>query len=78
MHRTVLLLFILSVYYAIATAGLYTFDAGMLASTLILFGVPSMVFARFSVAPPMVLSPTTQGYGLTWVTGPPPLPLTPP
>lgn len=68
MHRTVLLFSILAVYYSLATVGLYMFDAGMLTSTLVLFGIPALTFARFSVAPPLVLvSITMLGAGVAFL-----------
>ncbi len=68
MHRTVLLFSILALYYGLSTVGLSMFDAGMLASTLVLFGVPALAFARFSMAPPLVLvSITMLGAGVAFL-----------
>jgi len=55
MHRKVLLFTVGFVYYAIATFGLYAFDYGLLATSIVLFGVPSYFLARFSAAPTIVL-----------------------
>ncbi len=55
MHRTVLLGFSALVYYALGTYALYSFEAGLLLTSLVLFGLPSYFLARFSAAPPAVV-----------------------
>lgn len=68
MHRTVLLLSVIALYYTLAAWGLYVFDAGMLVSALALFAFPALALARFTVAPPMVLlSVTMLGVGVAFL-----------
>ncbi len=68
MHRTVLLFSIIALYYSLATYGLYVFDAGLLVSALVLFGLPSLALAHFTVAPPLVvLSITMLGAGVAFL-----------
>jgi hypothetical protein len=55
MHRNIILLFILALYYALGTYALYSFDAGLLVSSLVLFGVPALALSHFTLAPPAVL-----------------------
>ena len=55
MHRNVLLGFCAFLYYALATYALYSFEAGLLLTTLVLFGLPSYALARFSAAPGAVI-----------------------
>ncbi len=55
MHRQLILFSILILYYAIGIYGLYVFDAGIIVSALILFGVPSLILSRLTLAPPVVL-----------------------
>jgi len=55
MHRTVLLLASALVYFSIGTFGLVVFDAGIVATALILFGIPAYILARYSAAPVHVL-----------------------
>ncbi len=55
MHRNIIILSILGLYYALSLYALYTFDAGLLASSVVLFGIPSLILARFTLAPPAVI-----------------------
>ncbi|MFT7507047.1 MAG: hypothetical protein ACI92I_000185 [Acidimicrobiales bacterium] len=55
MHRNILLLFSTTLYYVIGTYGLYVFDAGLLTSSLVLFGIPALALSHFTLAPPSVL-----------------------
>jgi hypothetical protein len=55
MHRNVLLVAIGIVYYALASYGLLVFGAGLLATSIILFGLPAYALARYSAAPSAVL-----------------------
>jgi hypothetical protein len=55
MHRKIILFFCLALYYALGTYALYIFDAGLLVSSLVLFGIPSLALAHFTLAPPAVL-----------------------
>lgn len=45
----------MALYYALGVFTLYVFDAGLLMSSLVLFGIPAMVLAYFTVAPSAVL-----------------------
>ncbi len=64
-HRHVLLLAIIGTYYAVVTYALAAFDAGLLASSLMLFGFPSLALAHFTLAPTaVVLSVTLLGAGI--------------
>ena len=65
MHRNIILISILGVYYALSTYALYTFDAGLLVSSLVLFGLPALALSHFTLAPPAVLiSITLLGVGV--------------
>ena len=65
MHRKLILLSILALYYALGTYALYVFDAGLLVSSLVLFGVPALALSHFTLAPPAVLvSITLLGAGI--------------
>jgi hypothetical protein len=55
MHRTIILLFGSSLYYALSAWALYAFHAGSLVTALVLFGIPAYAFARYSAAPAAVL-----------------------
>ncbi|MFT5849412.1 MAG: hypothetical protein ACI9H6_000220 [Patiriisocius sp.] len=55
MHRNVILLFVMALYYSLGTYGLVVFDAGLLVSSLVLFGIPALALARFTMAPSAVL-----------------------
>jgi hypothetical protein len=55
MHRKVLLGFAAIVYYALAAYGLYTFEAGLILTSLVLFGLPTYILARYSAAPYAIL-----------------------
>jgi hypothetical protein len=55
MHRTVVLVAVGLVYYALATYGLFVFGSGLLATSIVLFGVPAYLLARYSAAPSAVL-----------------------
>lgn len=64
-HRHVLLLAVIGTYYAVVTYALVAFDAGLLASSLMLFGFPSLALAHFTLAPTaVVLSVTLLGVGI--------------
>lgn len=56
MHRTLVLFFVAFVYYAIVTFTLINFEAGILLTSLLLFGVPAYALARFSAAPSVVIA----------------------
>jgi len=45
----------MTLYYVLGAYALYVFDAGLLVSSLVLFGIPACVLAYFTVAPPAVL-----------------------
>lgn len=65
MHRGIVLFFSAFVYYALATFGLYVFESGVLATSIVLFGIPSYALARFSAAPTAVIvSVLTLGGGI--------------
>lgn len=65
MHRNVLLAVGALVYYALAFYGLYTFEAGLIVTSLTLFGLPAYVLARFSAAPfAVIVSVIALGAGL--------------
>ncbi len=65
MHRNILLFFIIVLYYSIGTYGLYLFDAGLLTTSLVLFGIPALALSHFTLAPPAVLlSITLLGAGI--------------
>lgn len=65
MHRKVLLAFAAIIYYALAFYGLYTFEAGLILTSLVLFGLPTYILARYSAAPYAVLiSVITLGAGI--------------
>lgn len=55
MHRTLVLLLAGGVYYALASYALIMFQAGILFTAVILFGIPAYLLARFSLAPTPVL-----------------------
>ncbi len=55
MHRRVLLIFSAFVYFSLATFALVLFDAGLLVTSLVFFGIPAYALARFSAAPGEVL-----------------------
>lgn len=55
MHRNVLLFFAGCIYYSLSVYGLFSFDAGLLLSSVILFGIPAYFLARYSAAPFNVL-----------------------
>jgi len=55
MHRNIILLTIITLYYAIGAYGLFTFDAGLLVSSVVLFGIPALALSHFTLAPPAVL-----------------------
>jgi len=65
LHRKVLLLSIAGVYYALSAYALYAFNAGSLITTLVLFGLPAYLFARFSAVPfPVIVAVVTLGGGI--------------
>lgn len=55
MHRKIILFLCLALYYALGTHALYIFDAGLLVSSLVLFGIPALALSYFTLAPPAVL-----------------------
>lgn len=55
MHRRVLLLLFAIVYFVLSTCALIVFDAGLIFTTAVLFGIPAYILARFSAAPAAVL-----------------------
>lgn len=66
MHRHVLLAAVGLVYYALCAYALVLFQSGILLSSLMLFGVPAYILARYSAAPSNVLiSVMTLGAGLS-------------
>lgn len=56
MHRKVLLFFGAFVYYALALYALRSFESGILLSSVVLFGLPAYVLARYSAAPSAILT----------------------
>ena len=56
MHRTVLLIVSACLYFVLGTYGLVIFDAGIILTSIVLFGIPAYVFAHYSAAPTTVLS----------------------
>ncbi len=67
-HRNLVLFSVLLSYYVISLWTLMTFDAGLLVTAVVLYGVPSVALAHFSVAPlAMVLSVGTLGAGLAFI-----------
>ena len=65
MHRHVLLSAVGLTYFCLATFALTTFDFGLLTSSLVLFGVPAYLLARYSAAPSaVVLSVVAFGAGI--------------
>lgn len=55
MHRNILLFFVACIYYALVSYSLFAFGAGIIVSSLLLFGLPAYLLARFSAAPAAVL-----------------------
>jgi hypothetical protein len=65
MHRNVLLGFGAALYYALACYGLFVFESGILVSSLVLFGFPAYLLARYSAAPAaVIISVMTLGTGI--------------
>lgn len=56
MHKHILILSIFATYFAVAGYGLYIYQAGILVSALVLFGVPAYALARYSHAPSVILT----------------------
>lgn len=54
-HRNTLILVTMAAYYAVAAYALVAFDAGLLVTATVLFGIPAALFAHFSLAPAVVL-----------------------
>lgn len=48
MHRNIILLLSASVYFCLASWSLYIFDVGLLGTSVVLFGLPSYLLARYS------------------------------
>jgi|GEM_PF-844702 len=64
-HRSLITGAILVTYYAVSAYGLFLFDAGLLVTQLILFGIPAYVLARATMAPsPVLVSVAAFGLGL--------------
>jgi len=55
MHRNILLATGGLVYYALASYALYIFQAELLFTSIVLFGIPAYLLARYSAAPSAVL-----------------------
>lgn len=55
MHKVIVLLAFGLVYYGACTYALVLFESGILVSSLVLFGLPAYVLARFSLAPTSLL-----------------------
>jgi hypothetical protein len=55
MHRNILLIFTVIIYYALVLYALFSFNAGLLVTSLLLFGLPAYLLARYSAAPTQVL-----------------------
>lgn len=55
MHRNLLLSVGGLIYYALACYGLLVFEAPLLVSSLVLFGIPAYLLARYSAAPSNVM-----------------------
>jgi hypothetical protein len=56
MHRNIILLLTASVYFSLASWGLYIFDVGLLGTSLVLFGLPAYLLARYSaISSPLFL-----------------------
>ena len=65
MHRRILLIVGVVLYYALATYALSAFDAGLLVTAVFLYGVPAWLLARFTVAPlAVILSVAALGAGV--------------
>ncbi len=65
MHRNIILFSIIVLYYALSTYALYAFDAGLLVTSVVLFGVPALALSHFTLAPPAVMvSITLLGAGI--------------
>lgn len=66
MHRWIIISLITVLYYAIAWYGLALFDAGLVTTAAILFGFPSILFVRYTLAPaPVLIAVTVFGIGIT-------------
>ncbi len=64
--RWILLVALAVGYYVPAWLGLFLIDAGIVATSVILFGIPAIMLARFSAAPPGVLiSVAALGLGIS-------------
>jgi magnesium-transporting ATPase (P-type) len=55
MHRRLILLALAAVYYCIAIFSLLIFEAQILVTSVVLFGIPAYALARFSLAPLSVI-----------------------
>lgn len=65
MHRVLILILAGGLYYGVASYALISFNAGILFSALVLFGIPAYALARFSLAPtPVLLAVTLLGAAL--------------
>lgn len=64
-HRALIVGISWLLYFGIALFGLALFDAGVLLSQMILFGIPALVLLRWTHAPsPVVVAVTAFGFGL--------------
>jgi len=65
MHRHILILSTATLYFTIAAYTLYLFDAGLIATSVVLFGIPAFLFAHYSAAPfPVLISVATFAAGV--------------
>lgn len=65
MNRWLIISFASIFYYVLAVYGLFQFDAGLVITSVVLFGFPSVLLAHYSYAPaPVILSVASLGLGL--------------
>ena len=70
MHRNVLLALGGFVYYGLSLYALLSFNSGILLSSLLLFGIPAYVLARYSAAPaPVLIAVAVLGAGIAVLFG---------
>jgi len=68
MHRNIILGVVAFLYYALSCYALYVFQSGILATALLLFGIPSYFLARFSQVPGAVMvAVLTLGTGVAFI-----------
>lgn len=64
-HRNLVVALMWFLYYGLAAYSLHVFEAGLLISNLVLFGLPALLLIHFTVAPSQVLvAATAFGFGL--------------